>query len=242
MQDETADATIADLRASVTDMRSTARWITGAAAAVGAVVLAGGPLTVVDKLDDTGDVVAAISGLLLALAGVAWTVWRTSDVLTPRVTTIEDLGHRDLSGLRAMIDRYPAAFYGPFSPDPAELRRERVLRFLVKARIAKALARESDPKRRQILEQAAVTADANARLAQRTQERLLAWIHAWQVRQSLRRARRDTALASLVVLVGAALYLTAPLDKKDSPSMLRVCLVTPTSPGTATAGKDACAR
>ncbi|WP_439080580.1 hypothetical protein [Streptomyces sp. WL006] len=84
------DPVLADLRASVTDMRATARWMTAAAAAVGALVLAGGPLVVVKDLDDAGDVVAAAGGMLLAVAGVVWVVWRTGDVPPlgrPRSTT-----------------------------------------------------------------------------------------------------------------------------------------------------------
>ncbi|MEV3923531.1 hypothetical protein [Actinomadura coerulea] len=247
VEPEPTDATLLDLRASVADMRSTVRWIAGAAAAVGGVVLAGGPLTIVNKLDDAGDVVAAVGGLLLALAGVAWTVWRTSDVLMPRVASIEDLRSPDLAGLRALIDRDPAAFYGPFPSDPAAFRQEHRLRATISANIASQLARESDAERRRVLEQTAVTARANRLLAQRTQQRLLAWIHAWQVRQSLRRARRDTFIASLVVLAGGALFFTAPLDEKESTPSMRVCLVVPTSSGKAASGRalsgeDSCAR
>ena len=86
------DPALADLRASVADMRATARWITGAAAGVGALVLAGGPLVIVKDLDDAGDVVAAAGGMLLAVSGVVWVVWRASEVLTPRTATLDDLG------------------------------------------------------------------------------------------------------------------------------------------------------
>ncbi|MER7546194.1 hypothetical protein ABTW95_24610 [Spirillospora sp. NPDC127506] len=235
------DPAVQALHASVADMRGTARWITGAAAGVGGLVLAGGPLAVVSKLDDCGDVVAAVGGLLLALAGAAWTVWRTSDVLAPRVSTLDDLQKPELSGLRGLIARDPAAFYGPFTPDPAALQREWRLRSRISINLEARLARESDPERRRILEHESAAARSNALLAQRTRQRLLAWIHAWQVRQALRRTRREALLASLAVLAGGSLFFTAPLDNKETPPVLRVCIVTPApTGGTATIPADAC--
>lgn len=217
------DPVLADLRASVADMRATARWITAAAAGVGALVLAGGPLVVVKDLDDAGDVVATAGGMLLAVVGVVWVVWRTSEVLSPRTSTLDDLGSPELDGLRKLIDRSPADFYGPHATDPAALRRERRLRLTVAARLEALLARESDPARVRVLTHEAAVARRNALLIQRLQQRLLAWIHAWQVRQSLVRARRDTLLASLLVLIGAVLYVTAPLGAEGKPTVVYVC-------------------
>ncbi|AXG79394.1 hypothetical protein [Streptomyces paludis] len=228
--DQGPDTVLADLRASVADMRATARWITAAAAGVGALVLAGGPLVVVKDLDDAGDVVAAVGGMLLAVVGVVWVVWRASEVLSPRTATLDDLGSPELNGLRKLIDRSPADFYGPHATGPAELRRERRLRLAVAARLESLLARESDPARVRVLTHEAAVARRNAQLIQRLQQRLLAWIHAWQVRQSLVRARRDTLLASLLILTGAVLCVTAPLDAKEKPTVVYVCGTGATAP------------
>ncbi|MEU5446810.1 MULTISPECIES: hypothetical protein [Streptomyces] len=237
------DPVLADLRASVTDMRATARWMTAAAAAVGALVLAGGPLVVVKDLDDAGDVVATAGGMLLAVVGVVWVVWRTGDVLAPRTATLDDLGSPELDGLRALIDRSPADFYGPTASTPAGLRRERRLRLTVAARLEALLAREDDPARARILTHEAAVARRNALLIQRLQHRLLAWVHAWHVRQSLRRARRDTLIASLLVLAGAVLYVTAPLDAKAEPTVVYVCGAAPAAPPKAVHLKeDPCVR
>ncbi len=236
------DLAVADLRASVADMRATARWITGAAAGVGALVLAGGPLVIVKDLDDAGDVVAAVGGMLLTVLGVVWVLWRTSEVLSPRTATLDDLGSPELDGLRKLIDTSPADFYGPHATDPAALRRERRLRLTVAARLEALLARESDPARVRVLTHEAAVARRNALLIQRLQQRLLAWIHAWQVRQSLKRARRDTLLASLLVLTGAALYVTAPLDAKEKPTVVYVCEAGAATPKAVHAQEDPCAR
>jgi hypothetical protein len=241
--DPTPDPVLADLRASVNDMRATARWIVGAAAGVGALVLAGGPLVIVKDLDDAGDVVAVVGGMLLAVIGVVWAVWRTSDVLSPRMATLDDLGSPDLKGLRELIGRSPADFYGPRSADPAALWEERRLRLTVAARLEALLARESDPTRTQILAHEAAVARRNALLIQRLQQRLLAWIHAWQVRRSLLRARRDTLFSALLVLAGAVLYVTAPLDAKKEPTVVYVCERDASPPPNAVRAKeDPCAR
>lgn len=239
-----ADPVVLDLRASIADMRSTARWIIGAAAATGSLLLAGGPLSVVGRLHGVGDSAAAGGGVLLALLGVAWAVHRTSDVLTPRVATFTDLGRPALRGLRELIARSPADFYGPFGADPDTLQRARTLRTAVRARLDAALVHEGDPDRRRTLEHALKVARRNAALAERTQQRLLALIHAWQVREALRRARRDTLLASLLVALGAALFFTAPGPDPDTPTTVRVCLPTkPPAPSTApaTLAGDPCA-
>ncbi len=136
--------------------------------------------------------------MLLAVAGVVWVVWRTGDVLAPRTATLDDLGSPGLDGLRALIDRSPADFYGPTASTPAC--EGNASRLTVAARLEALLAREDDPARARILTHEAAVARRNALLIQRLQQRLLAWVHAWHVRQSLRRARRDTLLASLLVL------------------------------------------
>ncbi|WP_186779326.1 hypothetical protein [Streptomyces salinarius] len=237
------DPVLADLRASVADMRATARWITAAAAGVGALVLAGGPLVIVKDLDDVGDLASAVGGILLAVAGAVWAVWRTSEVLTPRTATFDDLGSPELDGLRELIDRSPADFYGPRATGPDALRREHRLRLTVAFHLEALLARESDAARAAVLTHEAAVARRNAQLIQRLQQRLLAWIHAWQVRQSLRRARRDTLLASLLVLTGAVLYGTAPLDAKEKPAVVYVCGTGAEAPANAVrTQEDPCAR
>ncbi|MFB8398239.1 hypothetical protein [Streptomyces yangpuensis] len=236
-----ADPVVLDLRASVADMRSTARWIVGAAAAAGSLLLAGGPLTVVGKLHHVGDAVVAAAGLLMALLGVAWAIHRTSQVLTPRVATFDDLGRPALRGLRELIDRSPGDFYGPFTPDPVALQEERTLRTAVCTRLTAALVHEDDATRRRTLEHALAVARGNASLAERTQRRLLTWIHAWQVREALRTARRDTFVASLAVVLGAALFFTAPGTTSKAPAPVRICISTASPPPPPLLG-DPCAR
>ena len=236
------DPVVLDLRASVTDMRSTARWIIGAAAATGSLLLAGGPLTVVGKLHSVGQAIAAAVGMLLAILGVAWAVYRTTEVLTPRVATFDDLGQPALRGLRELIARSPRDFYGPFTADPISLQRERTLRATICRQLTTALVHEKSAPRRRTLEHALSVARSNAALAERTQRRLLAWIHAWQVREALRRARRDTLLASLVVVLGAAVFFTAPAKTPQDPTTVRVCLPLKTSGSLTSPPGDPCAR
>ena len=218
------DPVVLDLRASVADMRSTAKWIIGAAAATGSLLLAGGPLTVAGKIHGPEAAVRAAVGMLVAILGAGWAVYRTSEVLTPRVATFDDLHEPGLSGLRRMIDRSPSAFYGPFGADPVALQRERTLRSAICRQLAAALVHEDDPTRLRTLEHALSVARTNAALAERTQRRLLTWIHAWQVREALRLARRDTLLASLLVVLGAALFFTAPGQAAPGSTTVHVCL------------------
>jgi hypothetical protein len=71
-------------------MRVTAKWIIGAAAAVGAVLLGGAPLAAIGKIHGIGSAAEALAGLVIGLAGVGWAIWHTAEALIP------DDGHEKL--------------------------------------------------------------------------------------------------------------------------------------------------
>ncbi|MFI6322772.1 hypothetical protein ACIBG8_34890 [Nonomuraea sp. NPDC050556] len=190
---------------AVADLRTVARWIIAAAGAVAVLLLGTAPLTAIGK----GDFLQALGGLALAMAGVGWAVWSTSEALMPHVATLGALDTRPLASFRALVAAEPEAFFGPFGTSTAELRRGRLLHETVAANLAVAIAGEQDPGRLRTLEQALTDARANVELARRLQRQLLDFIHAWQVRTAVRRARRHTMAGALVVVVGVVLFLTA---------------------------------
>ncbi|MEK8106229.1 hypothetical protein NKG94_15500 [Micromonospora sp. M12] len=142
-------------------------------------------------------------GLLVALVGVAWAIWRTSEVLVPPMTTPATLTGPELRGCAsgwrpspgttsAGTPRTSTACCGiagspprsPPSPGGPAGGAGRPPEGLATAR--RNIAR-TDPYLRW----------------------LLATAHAWQVRETLRRARRQTFLAAALVVVGAVVFIAA---------------------------------
>jgi hypothetical protein len=194
---------------AVADLRTTARWTIAAAAAVGALLLGGAPLTSIGRVDGIGDAITAGAGLFVALIGVGWIVWHTTEALMPRIATTTQLDDPDMTSLRETIAREPAAFYGPFGTTPQHLRAAALLYDTAAANLAAALAREPDQTKWRVMEQALSDARANAELAHHLETSLLHIVHAWKVRSAVRRARLHTFTAAAVIAIGAVLFLTA---------------------------------
>lgn len=207
---------ISPITDAVADMRTTAKWTIAAVAASGTLLLGGAPLAAVGKINDLGDATAAFAGLTIALAGVGWAIWQTSEVLIPRIAILPQLAHPQLAALKDTIAQDPTAFYGPFGHNPQQLRAARVLHETTATNLSAALARETDQARSRVLEQALSDARANAELAQRLETRLLELIHAWQVHTKVQRARVHTIAAVAVVALGAVMFLTATNDNKPT--------------------------
>lgn len=189
---------------SVADSRAAARWIISSAGVVGALLLGGGPLIAVGKITDWLHAVWAGGGLLLALLGVAWAIWRTSEVLVPPMTTPATLTAPELRPLRTLVESEAWHHFGALATDVDDLLRHR--------RIAAAIARRlpaAPPAERDALRRGLAVAHRNVARTDPHLRWLLATAHAWQVRETLRRARRQTMLAAALVVVGAVVFLTA---------------------------------
>lgn len=195
---------------AVADMRATAKWILAAAAAVGAALLGGGPLTAVGKVHGLGADLRAYGGLAIALLGVGWAIWHTADALIPPLTTPrfvdEDPALRDL---RARIAQDPGAFYGPYGNSMADLVAARA-DFLARQDRLTALRDTAtrDPQRRAVDAALAELTEAITSIGERTRV-LLELGHAWQVRGQLRKARLNALAGTAVAALGAVLFLSA---------------------------------
>ncbi|MFE9658146.1 hypothetical protein [Micromonospora sp. NPDC006431] len=190
-------------------MRATAKWTVTAFAAVGALVLGGVPLAVVNAVRDRGDVAMVAFGMVIALLGVCWAIWQTSEALTPPLTTLSSLNDPRLQSLRRRLAEDPAAFFGGFGTDEQQLREALVLHQAVLDRLRRQVAEEQSGGRRLIWENALADARANVARAQYAQRRLLAFIHAWQVREALRRARFHTLGGVTVCVLGVLVFISA---------------------------------
>jgi hypothetical protein len=190
-------------------MRTTAKWIIGAAAAVGAALLGGGPLTAVGKVHGAGSAAIAFAGLVIGLAGVGWAIWHTTEALIPPATTLAALETPQLAGLRTQIAADPAAFYGPFGTSVRDVQAACHRFDTVAAHVAIMLAAEHDPTRQRILAQGQADALANAAQASARLHWLLALAHAWRVRDLLRRARLHAFVGAAAAALGAVLFITA---------------------------------
>ncbi|MGC5332871.1 hypothetical protein [Micromonospora sp. DT62] len=197
-------------------MRATAKWTIGALGAVGAALLGAVPLTALGKLEDAADVTATVTGLVLALVGIGWAIWKTTTSLVPPITTLATID--ELPGLRAMAERSPEAFFGAFGRSAVELDSKRQLHETVAFNLAAATAAEPNEARRRLLSHHLAVAQGNVRLARSLQRQLLDLAHAWQVRQALRRAQAQTAVGVAVTLIGVAVLLSTSVEFPDAPA------------------------
>ncbi len=198
---------------AVDDMRATAKWIIGAAAAVGAALLGGAPLAAAGKIHGFGSAAEAFGGLALGLAGVGWAIWHTADALIPPATTLATLETPPLADLRAQIAADPAAFFGPFGSSAAQVQAACQRFDTAAAQIAVMLAAEPDADKQRILAQGQADVLANAAHASARLRWLLSLAHAWRVRDQLRQARLHTFAGAAVAALGAVLFLMATSGK-----------------------------
>ena len=205
---------------AIPDMRATAKWILAAAAAVGAALLGGAPLTAVGKVHGAGHAFLAFAGLAIGLAGVGWAIWHTADALIPPLTTPLSLDSEPrLADLRRGIARDPGGFFGPFGAardgapggkrTMARLQEELAFHRKVARDAGRKAAADADPSRRRAWEEAAQAARDNLAAAQARQRSLLELAHAWQVRAQLRSARLHSMAGAAVAAAGAVLFLVA---------------------------------
>lgn len=191
-------------------MRATAKWILAAAAAVGAALLGGGPLTAVGKVHGVGGAALAYLGLAVGLCGVGWAIWYTAEALIPPLTTPLSLDTEpSLKDLRARIAREPNAFYGPFGTSMADLHRELAFHQSIARKLGDALAAEPDQARQRVMSEQLEQARTAVTAARRRSLTLLELTHAWQVRAQLRRARLHALAGAALAAVGAVLFLAA---------------------------------
>jgi hypothetical protein len=224
---------------AVEDMRTTAKWIIGAAAAVGVVLLGGAPLAAVGKVHGVGSAVEAYVGLVIGLAGVGWAIWQTSEALIPPATTLSTLETPELAGLRAQIAADPAAFYGSFGTSVADLQAASRLFDTAAARVAIMLAAELDPTRQRILTQGMADASANATQARGRLRWLLALTHAWRVQNLLRRARLHAFAGAAAAALGAVLFVTATTTNSSTATPRRPAAPASTTPTTTPTSRSA---
>jgi len=194
---------------SVADMRASAKWTIGALAAVGAALLGGAPLSAVGKIHGLGSASAAFGGLVIALAGIGWAIWHTTDALLPISTTLAAIGQPELAGLREQIQADPTAFFGPFGSSVEDLEQQCFFWQTAAAKAAIRLAAEPDEIRGRQLVQGVADAQANAANAGARLRWLLELAHAWRVRDQLRRARLQTFAGAVVAALGAVLFVAA---------------------------------
>ncbi|MET8040661.1 hypothetical protein ABZU25_07320 [Micromonospora sp. NPDC005215] len=194
---------------AVADMRAAAKWTIAAFAVVGAFILGGVPVAVIGKLQDRGDAVAVAAGIMTALLGVSWAVWHTTEALTPPITTIASLRDPRLKRMLGIIESDPAAFFGGFGTDEKSLRESLVMHATMVSALSLRLAKECSEEQRRVWALALDDARANLAGAQYAQQRLLAIIYTWQVREALRRARLQTLTGVALSAVGALVFLSA---------------------------------
>jgi hypothetical protein len=193
----------------IDDMRSTAKWTATALGAVGVALLGGAPLSAVGRIHGFGQAAEAFAGLVIALAGIGWAIWSTTEALLPPVTTPAWLTGPEAAGLRAEIAADPAAFFGPFGDSVAEVEQACRAWQAAAAEALRLLGREEDAKRRRKLEQGRADARANAAQAAARLRWLVDFAHAWRVRDQLRRARLHVFGGAAVTALGAVVFVAA---------------------------------
>jgi hypothetical protein len=172
---------------------------------VGAALLSGAPLVAVGQVHGVAQALIAGAGLVVALGGVGLAIWFTSKVLSPRLTTPETLRSPALAGLRRVIEAEPAQFFGVVATKVDAL----LLHQEVAVDLARQVAAEKDPARRQVIERQLRRAEGNAARAAPYVRWLLALAHVWQIEADLRRSRWFTLAGGVLVVAGAVLFFSA---------------------------------
>lgn len=221
---------------AVDDLRTAAKWTLAAEGAVGAALISGGPLVAVGQVHGTGHALLAGAGLAVALGGVGLSIWFTSKVLSPRLTTPQTVQSPALAGLRKVIEAEPAQFFGV-----AATRVDALLEHQeVAVDLARKVAAEKDPARRQVIKRHLRRAEANAARAAPYVRWLLALAHVWQIEADLRRSRLSTLAGGLLVVAGAVLFFIATGGPTYVPVLTPQITAVPsaTAPPTAIPGKS----
>jgi hypothetical protein len=214
---------------AVDDLRSAAKWTMVAAGAVGAALISGGPLVAVGQVHGAAHALLAGAGLVVALIGVGLSIWCTSAVLSPQLTTPATLRSPALAKLRAILEDDPAQFFGPVATkvDALLLHRE------VAVNLARLVDHEKDPAQRAKLQNKLEQAERNAKRAAPYVRWLLALGHAWQIKRALERSRWFTLAGGILVIAGAVLFFLA--TGSNGPTYVPVLAPPPTSAATQTA-------
>jgi hypothetical protein len=195
---------------AVPEMRTTAKWTIAAAAAVGAALLGTSPLAGAGHIHTVAAAIAAYAGLIIALTGVGWAIWHTTEALIPPLTTPRSLDtDLRLRDLRAIIATDPTAFYGPYGSSMTALLAANTLHQRVATNLNTAFADEQDPRRRQTLQQKQAEAAAAVDATNNRIQALLELSHAWRIRTQLRRARLHTFAGAAAVALGIVIFLAA---------------------------------
>jgi hypothetical protein len=187
------------------DLRSTAKWTIAAAGAVGAALISGGPLVAVGQVHGAAHALLAGAGLVLALIGVGLSIWSTSAVLSPQLTTTATLRSPALAGLRALLEGDPAQFFGPVATKVNSL----LIHRQVIVNLARMLDKEKDPAKHAKIQSKLEQAERNAKRAAPYVRWLLALGHVWQIKQALERSRRFTLMGGMLVVAGGVLFFLA---------------------------------
>ena len=172
---------------------------------MGAALISGGPLVAVGHVHGVAHALIAGVGLAVALGGVGLAIWFTGKVLSPRITTPETLRSPGLAGLRRVIEAEPGQFFGVVATKVDAL----LLHQEVAVDLARQVATEKDPARRQVINRQLRRAEANAARAAPYVRWLLALAHVWQIEADLRRSRWSTLAGGLLVVAGAVLFFIA---------------------------------
>jgi hypothetical protein len=214
---------------AVDDLRSAAKWTIAAAGAVGAALISGGPLVAAGQVHGAAHALLAGAGLVVALIGVGLSIWATSAVLSPLLTTPATLRSPALAKLRAIIEEDPAQFFGPVATkvDTLLLHRE------VAVNLARLVDHEKDPAKRAKLQSKLKQAERNAKRAAPYVRWLLALGHVWQIKQALERSRWFTLAGGILVIAGAVLFFLA--TGSNGPTYVPVLTPSPTAAATETA-------
>jgi hypothetical protein len=187
------------------DLRSTAKWTIAAAGAVGAALISGGPLVAVGQVHGAAHALLAGAGLVLALIGVGLSIWSTSAVLSPQLTTTATLRSPALAGLRTLLEEDPAQFFGPVATKVDTL----LIHRQVIVNLARMLDKEKDPAKHAKMQNKLEQAERNAKRAAPYVRWLLALGHVWQVKQALERSRWFTLTGGMLVVAGGVLFFLA---------------------------------
>jgi hypothetical protein len=227
-------------RTATTQVRDTIKYVVAGFAAVGAILVGTAPLAGLGTVSG-GWWLPTLLGATIAVGGVIYAVWKSSDVLMPAVATLDDVGDPNATGemanLRDKVLGGPDGLFRRWGGTVDNLRGKRELEYATLTSIRNYTA--ADETEAKVIAQAETdTMDRLDQIAEIVDVAVAGAGYA-TVRDTALDRRKHIAVAAVLVALGVALFtwgVTQPDDADDEaadPTAARAATLTFTPEGRA---------
>jgi hypothetical protein len=224
-------------------LRDVVKWTATSFGALGALLVGTAPLSGVAKLQPTlQSYLLAAAFASLALAGVAYVIWKSTSLLAPSMVALTDVrSNSRYAGVRTLVASEPEAFLGTWGRDVETFLDNRAQEYRLLAEVDKMIVREANEADVRKLRELRAKLIARVESLGRVSQRLLAVAQFSELSTSFNDARPKLFGGAAAVIVGTAGYLTVlatgTQDSGNSEPSTLPALVALTAAGKDTVGQ-----